>query len=68
MAKAKKKHVLECVCGKKIIGFSEHHVKKNLEIHEKTSKFHEHVMKLLHKHKKTEPKKEEKEQHESYFG
>ena len=44
---------LSCTCGREITGFSEHHVKVNLEIHQQTSKFHKEVMKLLKKHDKT---------------
>ncbi len=48
----KKVFTLACACGREIIGFSEHHVKVNLDIHKQTSQFHKEVMRLLKKHGK----------------
>jgi len=49
MGKQKKKFFLECECGLKIIGFSEHHAKQNLIIHKKTSKQHKQLLILKRK-------------------
>jgi hypothetical protein len=35
-----------CECGKDINGFSEQHLKKNLEIHQKFSKIHHYLMQI----------------------
>lgn len=43
---------LECDCGREIVGFSMHHARVNLEIHQHTSKFHKEVMLLLKKYEK----------------
>ncbi len=46
--KKKKQYILKCLeCEKKIIGFSEQHVKMNLEIHRKTSQKHKDIVNLL---------------------
>jgi|APSaa5957512622_1039677.scaffolds.fasta_scaffold77298_2 hypothetical protein len=49
MVKQKKKFVVECECGLKIIGFSEHHANQNLIIHKKTSKQHKQLLVLKRK-------------------
>lgn len=49
MVKQKTKFVLECDCGLKVIGFSEHHAKQNLIIHQKTSKQHKQLLILKKK-------------------
>ena len=45
----KKKVFIECGCGMKIAGFSEHHVKQNLMIHKRTSQKHKELLKLKEK-------------------
>lgn len=47
----KKKEVteIECECGKKIKGFSEHHARQNLTIHQRTSKEHQERIQLKKK-------------------
>ena len=43
----KQKYELICECGKKIIGFSEHHVKENYHLHQSISKEHKERMELI---------------------
>ena len=47
----KKKQVveIECECGMKIKGFSEHHAKQNLLIHERNSQKHGELLELKKK-------------------
>lgn len=45
--KFKQKVKLICECGKEVSGFSEHHVKENLRVHQLISKEHEERMKLI---------------------
>ena len=49
MAKEKKKVFVECECGVKITGFSEHHAKQNLMIHKKASRKHKELLALKEK-------------------
>ncbi len=50
MVKQKKKVVIKCPeCDKEIIGFSEHHAKQNLLIHQMTSQRHKDFVALLKK-------------------
>ena len=49
MVRQKQKSFIECVCGMKIAGFSEHHVKQNLMIHKKTSQKHKELLELKKK-------------------
>lgn len=50
--KKKKVYEIECECGMKIKGFSEHHAKMNLMIHQKASIKHKERMELIKKHSK----------------
>lgn len=52
MVKEKKKIFIECECGVKIAGFSDHHVKQNLIIHKKSSMKHKELLKLKKKWQK----------------
>lgn len=45
--KMKKKFRLECQCGKIIIGFSDHHVRQNLRLHQLISNEHKERIELL---------------------
>ena len=48
--KQKKQFKIRCPdCEKDIIGFSEHHAKLNLYIHQQTSKRHKDIVRLLKK-------------------
>ena len=48
MVKQKKKFIIKCKdCNKGIIGFSEHHAKMNLMIHEMMSTKHKEIKKIL---------------------
>jgi len=49
--RVKRKEVveIECECGMKIKGFSEHHAKMNLMIHKKTSQKHQELLELKKK-------------------
>ncbi len=47
----KQEYIEICECKKDIKGFSEHHLKKNLEIHKKLSIEHKERLKLMKKHK-----------------
>ena len=50
MSKEKKKVIIKCPdCEKDIIGFSEHHAKQNLMIHQKTSERCKDIVKILKK-------------------
>ncbi len=50
MVKQKKKVVLKCPdCDKKIIGFSEHHAKQNLMIHQRTSERCKEIKRIIKK-------------------
>ena len=46
----KQEIILKCECGKEIKGFSEHHLKKNLETHKMFNEHNERLM-LIKKHK-----------------
>ena len=47
----KQEYIEICECKKEIKGFSEHHLKKNLEIHRKLSKEHKDRLRLMKEHK-----------------
>lgn len=50
MTKQKKKFIIRCPdCNKKIIGFSEHHAKMNLMIHQRTSERCKELLELKKK-------------------
>jgi len=49
MVKQKQITEIECECGMKIKGFSEHHAKQNLLIHKRTSRKHSDRIKLIKK-------------------
>jgi hypothetical protein len=49
MVKQKQVYELECECGMKVKGFSEHHAKENLRIHRDTSKKHKELIQLKRK-------------------
>ena len=50
MVKQKKKFKIKCpYCDKEIIGFSEHHAKMNLMIHEKASERCKDIRRILKK-------------------
>lgn len=51
MVKKKEKTYVECECGAKIHGFSEHHAKENLKLH-KYSRKHKELMELKKKWQK----------------
>ncbi len=52
MVKQKEKFKIKCPdCEKEIIGFSEHHAKQNLIIHQRTSERCKEIKRLLKKHK-----------------
>ena len=51
MVKQKEKFKIKCPdCEKEIIGFSEHHAKQNLIIHQKTSERCKEIKRILKKH------------------
>jgi hypothetical protein len=56
MVKEKQKTYVECECGTKVYGFSEHHAKQNLKLH-KTSKKHKELMELKRRWTKESKKK-----------
>ena len=48
MVKQKKKVIIRCPdCEKKIVGFSEHHAKQNLMIHQRTSERCKEIKKII---------------------
>jgi len=49
MVKEKQVVEIECECGIKIKGFSEHHARQNLMIHQRTSKEHRERLQLKKK-------------------
>jgi hypothetical protein len=49
MVKQKKAYIIECECGMKIKGFSEHHAKQNLLIHKRNSQKHKELLDLKKK-------------------
>jgi len=49
MVKQKKPFIIECECGMKIKGFSEHHAKQNLLIHKRNSQKHKELLELKKK-------------------
>tara|TARA_Y100000034_G_scaffold133347_1_gene198565 strand:+ start:817 stop:981 length:165 start_codon:yes stop_codon:yes gene_type:complete len=49
MVKKKQPYDIECECGMKIRGFSEHHAKQNLKIHKQTSQKHKELLELKKK-------------------
>ena len=54
MTHDKKAKFIECGCGLRIKGFSEHHAEQNLQIHKKVSHKHKERIALINKirHKK----------------
>lgn len=55
MKKQKKKYIIKCPeCEKEIVGFSEHHAKQNLMIHQKTSERCKYIKSLKEKWKRGE--------------
>lgn len=50
----KQKFKQECECGKVIIGFSEHHLSKNMQVHKSISNEHKLRISLLKKARKNQ--------------